>query len=79
MAVSRDVIIQNPSTLVHPHCCCNEFYFVFRAKLEAGESHTYRFCVPKGKTVVIDDIVRGRVVWDAESVVGDFILLRSTG
>ncbi len=51
----------------------------FRVKLEAGESHTYRFRVPKGKTVVINDVVRGHVAWDAETAVGDFILLRSTG
>lgn len=29
--------------------------------------------------VVIQDLVRGQVSWDAESTVGDFILLRSTG
>lgn len=29
--------------------------------------------------VVIQDLVRGQVSWDAEATVGDFILLRSTG
>lgn len=29
--------------------------------------------------VVIQDLVRGQVAWDAEATVGDFILLRSTG
>ncbi|CAM9762453.1 unnamed protein product [Ascophyllum nodosum] len=50
-----------------------------KAKLDAGEPHTYRFKVPKGKRIVINDLVRGQVSWDAEATVGDFILLRSTG
>ncbi|CAM9179987.1 unnamed protein product [Choristocarpus tenellus] len=52
---------------------------VVKAKLEAGEPHTYRFKVPKEKRVIIQDLVRGDVGWDAESTVGDFILLRSSG
>jgi len=48
-------------------------------RMDAGEPFTYRFKVPKGKTVVIHDKVRGRVAWDAEATVGDFILLRSSG
>ncbi|CAM9594894.1 unnamed protein product [Chrysoparadoxa australica] len=52
---------------------------VVKQKMEAGEPYTYRFKVPKGKRVEIDDLVRGRVGWDAESTVGDFILLRSNG
>ena len=31
------------------------------------------------QAVVIDDLVRGRVAWDSDSTVGDFILLRSSG
>ncbi|CAM9199309.1 unnamed protein product [Hapterophycus canaliculatus] len=50
-----------------------------KAKKDAGVPFTYRFKVPKGKRVVIQDLVRGQVSWDAESTVGDFILLRSTG
>lgn len=48
-------------------------------KLEAGEQYTVRFKVPKGTRVVIDDVVRGKVAWDANATVGDFILLRSSG
>eukprot|EP00640_Fibrocapsa_japonica_P000366 CAMPEP_0113938446 /NCGR_PEP_ID=MMETSP1339-20121228/4869_1 /TAXON_ID=94617 /ORGANISM="Fibrocapsa japonica" /LENGTH=552 /DNA_ID=CAMNT_0000941569 /DNA_START=247 /DNA_END=1905 /DNA_ORIENTATION=- /assembly_acc=CAM_ASM_000762 len=48
-------------------------------RLDAGEPHTMRFKVPQGKVVVIQDEVRGRVAWDAEATVGDFILLRSSG
>ncbi|CAN0298411.1 unnamed protein product, partial [Laminaria digitata] len=50
-----------------------------KAKIDAGVTYTYRFKVPKGKRVVIQDLVRGQVAWDAEATVGDFILLRSTG
>ncbi|KAG5184901.1 Glutamyl-tRNA Synthetase, chloroplast precursor [Tribonema minus] len=50
-----------------------------QAKLDAGEPHTYRFKVPPGKVVAIKDLVRGDVSWDADSTVGDFILLRSSG
>lgn len=46
---------------------------------DAGEPFTYRFKVPKGKVVTIQDQVRGRVSWDVEATLGDFILLRSNG
>ncbi len=48
-------------------------------KLDGGAEYTVRFKVPEGARVVIDDAVRGTVAWDAESTVGDFILLRSSG
>lgn len=47
--------------------------------LDQGKEYTMRFKVPAGARVVIDDAVRGTVAWDAESTVGDFILLRSSG
>lgn len=50
-----------------------------RRKLNDGTEHTIRFRVPEGSRVVIDDAVRGKVAWDADSTVGDFILLRSSG
>jgi len=49
------------------------------AQLAAGAPFTVRFRVPNGSRVVIEDAVRGRVAWDADSTVGDFILLRSSG
>jgi glutamyl-tRNA synthetase len=48
-------------------------------KLEAGEPYTIRFKVPEGARIVIEDVVRGTVAWDAEATVGDFIMLRSSG
>eukprot|EP00559_Dactyliosolen_fragilissimus_P005151 CAMPEP_0184858030 /NCGR_PEP_ID=MMETSP0580-20130426/3152_1 /TAXON_ID=1118495 /ORGANISM="Dactyliosolen fragilissimus" /LENGTH=822 /DNA_ID=CAMNT_0027353947 /DNA_START=198 /DNA_END=2666 /DNA_ORIENTATION=+ len=50
-----------------------------KQKVDAGAEYTVRFKVPPGARVVIDDAVRGTVSWDAESTVGDFILLRSSG
>lgn len=41
--------------------------------------YTIRFKVPENARVVIDDVVRGTVAWDAQATVGDFILMRSTG
>jgi glutamyl-tRNA synthetase len=48
-------------------------------KLSEGTPYTVRFKVPPGARIVIDDVVRGTVSWDAEATVGDFILLRSSG
>eukprot|EP01041_Mallomonas_annulata_P004898 gene4898-9765_t len=48
-------------------------------RLDAGEPYTVRFKVPAGKSCYIDDIVRGRVTWDADASLGDFIILRSSG
>ena len=41
--------------------------------------YTIRFKVPENARVVIEDVVRGTVSWDAQATVGDFILLRSSG
>jgi len=49
------------------------------ANLAAGVPHTIRFRVVPGSKVVIDDVVRGIISWDADATVGDFILLRSSG
>lgn len=47
--------------------------------LNKGAPYTVRFRVPVGKIVSIDDVVRGRVTWDADTSLGDFIILRSNG
>mmetsp|Transcript_17695 Transcript_17695/g.29232 ORF Transcript_17695/g.29232 Transcript_17695/m.29232 type:complete len:188 (-) Transcript_17695:879-1442(-) len=52
---------------------------VVQKMLEDGVPHTYRFKIPKGEVITINDKVRGTVSWDAEATLGDFILLRSTG
>ncbi|CDF38648.1 Glutamyl-tRNA Synthetase, chloroplast [Chondrus crispus] len=50
-----------------------------KKRIDNGEQYTVRFKVPSGSRVIIDDAVRGKVAWDADSTVGDFIILRSTG
>ena len=52
---------------------------VVQAKLDAGEPYSVRFKVPEGKVCSIDDVVRGKVTWQAEDCLGDFIILRSNG
>eukprot|EP00429_Kryptoperidinium_foliaceum_P064595 CAMPEP_0176054196 /NCGR_PEP_ID=MMETSP0120_2-20121206/26964_1 /TAXON_ID=160619 /ORGANISM="Kryptoperidinium foliaceum, Strain CCMP 1326" /LENGTH=869 /DNA_ID=CAMNT_0017387661 /DNA_START=248 /DNA_END=2857 /DNA_ORIENTATION=- len=47
--------------------------------LDEGRPYTIRFKVPANARVVIEDVVRGTISWDAEATVGDFILLRSNG
>jgi glutamyl-tRNA synthetase len=47
--------------------------------LKKGIPYTVRFRVPSGKVVSIDDIVRGKVTWDADASLGDFIIMRSNG
>jgi glutamyl-tRNA synthetase len=47
--------------------------------IDAQQPYTVRFKVPESSRVVINDVVRGTVSWDAQATVGDFILLRSSG
>lgn len=47
--------------------------------LDDKKPFVVRFKVTPGSRVVIDDVVRGTVGWDADATVGDFILLRSSG
>ena len=47
-------------------------------QLDAGTPHTYRFRVPQDKVVTINDLVRGEVSWNTNTL-GDFVLLRSNG
>ncbi|OUS48355.1 putative glutamate-tRNA ligase [Ostreococcus tauri] len=46
--------------------------------LDKGVPYTYRFRVPEGERIEIDDLVRGKVGWDTDTL-GDFVLLRSNG
>lgn len=51
-----------------------------RAELEReGRKPTIRFRVPEGETVVINDLIKGRVSFDSENIGGDFIIVRSDG
>jgi len=46
--------------------------------LDKGVPYTYRFRVPEGQRIEIDDLVRGKVGWDTDTL-GDFVLMRSNG
>lgn len=50
-----------------------------KRRLEAGEPHAIRFRIPPRKIVTTEDIVRGKMIWDADACLGDFIILRSSG
>lgn len=49
-----------------------------QAELEKGTPHTYRFRVPKGGTLKIEDLIRGEVSWGLDTL-GDFVIMRSNG
>lgn len=44
----------------------------------AGEAHTVRLLVPSGETLILDDLVRGRVEFQSD-IVDDQVLLKSDG
>ena len=50
-----------------------------KQRSDNGEPYTARFKVPPGSVVSIQDLVRGKVTWDADASLGDFIILRSNG
>ncbi|XP_057494865.1 glutamate--tRNA ligase, chloroplastic/mitochondrial-like isoform X1 [Actinidia eriantha] len=47
-------------------------------ELEKGTPYTYRFRVPKGGSLQIDDLIRGEVSWNLDTL-GDFVIMRSNG
>ncbi|XP_068647534.1 glutamate--tRNA ligase, chloroplastic/mitochondrial [Aristolochia californica] len=47
-------------------------------ELAKGTPYTYRFRVPKEGTLKIDDLIRGKVSWNLNTL-GDFVILRSNG
>ncbi len=47
-------------------------------RAEAGEPCCWRFRIPRGRVVAVEDAVRGRLEFDADSF-GDFVIRRSDG
>jgi glutamyl-tRNA synthetase len=47
-------------------------------QVPAGVSHVVRFRMPENKTVVLEDVIRGRITWDNASL-RDSVLLKSDG
>lgn len=48
------------------------------AEMAKGTPYCYRFRVPKNEIIKIQDVVRGDVQWNTDTL-GDFVLLRSNG
>lgn len=48
------------------------------ARAGAGEPHVLRLATPDEGEIVVEDVIRGRVVFDADEI-GDFVLVRSDG
>ncbi|KAL3624328.1 Glutamate--tRNA ligase, chloroplastic/mitochondrial [Castilleja foliolosa] len=49
-----------------------------RDELAKGTPYTYRFRVPKTGSLKINDLIRGEVSWNFDTL-GDFVILRSNG
>ncbi|KAI5679580.1 hypothetical protein M9H77_00807 [Catharanthus roseus] len=47
-------------------------------ELAKGTPYTYRFRVPKEGTLKINDLIRGEVSWNLDTL-GDFVIMRSNG
>ncbi|XP_062020029.1 glutamate--tRNA ligase, chloroplastic/mitochondrial [Rosa rugosa] len=47
-------------------------------ELEKGTPYTYRFRVPKEGSLKINDLIRGQVSWNLDTL-GDFVIMRSNG
>ncbi|KAF3659010.1 Glutamate--tRNA ligase, chloroplastic/mitochondrial [Capsicum annuum] len=47
-------------------------------ELAKGTQYTYRFRVPKEGSLKIDDLIRGEVSWNFDTL-GDFVIMRSNG
>jgi glutamyl-tRNA synthetase len=47
-------------------------------ELEKGTPFTYRFRVPKEGSLKINDLIRGEVCWNLDTL-GDFVVMRSNG
>ncbi len=49
-----------------------------RQYVAEGRPHSVRFLVPRGRTIAVDDVVRGRVEWNT-SLMPDPVIMRSDG
>ncbi|KAL6779494.1 TSX2 [Auxenochlorella protothecoides x Auxenochlorella symbiontica] len=47
-------------------------------QMRAGTPYCYRFRVPKDEVITIQDLIRGEVSWNTDTL-GDFVVLRSNG
>lgn len=62
----------------YPGTCAGLSETERREKIEAGVPYTLRFCVPAGRTVEFDDLVRGEQRFLTDDI-GDFVVARADG
>ena len=48
-------------------------------ELAKGTPFAWRFRVPVGRRIVLEDLIRGRVSWRCGAAIGDFVVVRSDG
>lgn len=48
-------------------------------KLDMGAPFVYRFRVPEGERLVVNDLVLGEVSWSSDDLGGDFVIVRADG
>ena len=59
---------------------CRNLSEAEKKRLESeGRSPTVRFHVPEGRSIEVDDLIKGRVLFGSENIGGDFIIVRSDG
>lgn len=59
-------------------CCRNLNPDDAKKRVEAGESHVIRLAVPKDEKILVNDMVRGEVVFDSNTI-DDQVLMKSDG
>ncbi len=66
-------------SFVYPGRCRNLSEAEKRRLESEGRSPTVRFHVPEGRSIEVDDLIKGRVLFGSENIGGDFIIVRSDG
>lgn len=63
---------------MYDRCCVALHESIVREKLDSGSARVIRFKVDREKTVVFDDMIRGRVSFSAQNI-DDQVLMKSDG
>lgn len=50
-----------------------------KSLLKQGKPYTIRYKLPSNKRIILKDLVRGEINWDANEMLDDFILIRTNG
>lgn len=78
LALSRKIQLSSGRPPRYPGTCTKLSEDEIKAKIEAGESYTLRFRVPKNKIIEFDDFVQGTHQFKSSDL-GDFIVRRANG